>query len=56
MEVGEDATNNTGYWAYNANPNYYTPNDLRHSTADARLRNIFTASNLIQVGLLKIVL
>ena len=31
MEVGEDATNNSGYWAYNVAPNYYSTNDLHHS-------------------------
>ena len=35
MEVGENATNNTGFWAYDASPNYYSTNDLRHGTADA---------------------
>jgi hypothetical protein len=35
MEIGENAINNTGYWAYNAYPNFFSTNDLRHSTADA---------------------
>ena len=34
MEVGENAINNMGFWAYDSSPNYYSTNDLRHSTAD----------------------
>ncbi len=35
MEVGEDASGNTGYFAYGVNPEYFTTSDLSHKNHGA---------------------